>query len=345
MSETPRDRVFVSYSHKDAEWLDSLLNEFQPAVRNGLVDLWMDRGIEPSDPWRQMIYAGMDSARAAILLISPNFFASKFIMDEELPRLRASEAQGLRIFWIPVHGVFSGPGAMPELAHLLPTQAAGPLSPPLAGQDAATCRATLLDLARQVERLIGHRRQPGNLPFGTIGTLFKGRDEDIAALAGHLAENGAAAIVQPEAITGMGGIGKTRLALEYAWRRKGDFSALLFVSANTPEDLETNLARLSTRDVLDLPESRQPNQQEQYEAVVEWLRRNKGWLAILDNVDTPDAVAAVKALLPRLDGGQVLITSRIARWGKAVRALGLGLLGEQAAAAYLLDATKPTFSF
>jgi tetratricopeptide (TPR) repeat protein len=181
-------------------------------------------------------------------------------------------------------------------------------------------------------------RKPFNLPFATLGKLFKGRDADMEALESQLQASGAAAIVQPASITGMGGIGKTRLAIEYALRHKGDFSALLFVSANTVDELNTNFALLSGPLVLNLPEYRSGNQPEQFAAVFRWLQSNHGWLLILDNVDTRESTAAVQQLVPQLSGGQVLITSRVSQWG-AIHAIGLDLLSEEAAVSYLLEKT------
>ena len=70
---------------------------------------------------------------------------------------------------------------------------------------------------------------------GSLGGLFAGRDEDLADL--HTALLGAKGA--PIALTGLGGIGKTRLAIEYAWRHRSEYSALLFVRAedNTLEKL------------------------------------------------------------------------------------------------------------
>jgi tetratricopeptide (TPR) repeat protein len=178
-------------------------------------------------------------------------------------------------------------------------------------------------------------RKPQNLPFASLGPLFKGREQDLERLEGH----SAAAIVQPASITGLGGIGKTRLAIEYALRNEERFSALLFVNASSPQELESNLALLSSPLVLNLPEYAANIQALQYAAVIRWLQTEKEWVLILDNADTKDAVKAVQRLVPELHNGQVLITSRIDAWPSSVHSIGLHLLGEKAAVAYLLERT------
>ena len=74
-------------------------------------------------------------------------------------------------------------------------------------------------------------------------------------------------------------------------------------------------------------------------AVLRWLQLNKGWLLILDNVDTPKAATAAEQLLPRLTGGDVLITSRLSRWSQQVEALELDVLAADDAVAFLLERT------
>jgi tetratricopeptide (TPR) repeat protein len=339
MSATTRDRVFISYCHADAEWLNRVTGALAPDVRNGRIDAWDDRRIEAGVRWEAEIHSAIDRARVALLLVTPRFLASSFIMEKELPRILAAVGDGLTVLWMPIEGIFYGPDAPSAVEPITGFQAVGSPTRPLAGQSPEKQNETLLDLCRRIDRLLGRIRVPRNLPFNSLGTLFKGREGAVDDLEHHLARHGSAAIVQPEAITGMGGIGKTRLAVEYAWRHQDDFDALLFVSAGSPEDLATNFARLCGPDVLDLAEYRLGKQPEQYEAVLQWLQKNAGWLLIFDNVDTVAAVAAVQALVPKLSGGQVVITSRIARWEGSVRALGLDLLSEEAAVDYLLERT------
>jgi tetratricopeptide (TPR) repeat protein len=177
--------------------------------------------------------------------------------------------------------------------------------------------------------------KPRNLPFASLGGLFAGRDEDLADL--HTTLLGAKGA--PVALCGLGGIGKTRLAIEYAWSREAVYSALLFVSASDGAALNAGLAALTAFENLDLPEKEARDDATKITAVLRWLESNPSWLMILDNVDDKDAVAAVAKLVPRLKGGHVVITARASNFPAFVRKLEVSTLDENAAAQFLLDRT------
>jgi tetratricopeptide (TPR) repeat protein len=180
--------------------------------------------------------------------------------------------------------------------------------------------------------------KPVKLPYRSIGTLFKGRDAFVAQLRKSLAtgENRGSAIVN--AVHGLGGIGKTRLAVEYAWQRHDDYNALLFVGANSPADLQRNLAALTGPMVLSLDDP--PTEEEaRVAAALRWLQQNPGWFLILDNVDTKEAAEAAETLLAKLHGGNVLITSRLANWSAQVEPLQLDVLTHDDAVSFLMERT------
>jgi hypothetical protein len=72
-------------------------------VRNGVVEVWWDGTIKPSQKWRQEIDAALASARVAVLLVSRHFLASDFIINEELRYLLDAARQcQVKILWVLV---------------------------------------------------------------------------------------------------------------------------------------------------------------------------------------------------------------------------------------------------
>jgi tetratricopeptide (TPR) repeat protein len=178
------------------------------------------------------------------------------------------------------------------------------------------------------------RIKPSNLMYATLGTLFKGRSEKLEELHRKLT-------VRPRQVMyGLGGTGKTRFAVEYALRHAEQYQALLFVPADTREALYRNLAMLCGPLILNLPEQDAKEETARYNSVLRWLQTNQGWLLILDNVDTAESAQAVEELLGSLQGGTVLITSRLADWSNEIPTLELDELAESAAVEFLLERTQ-----
>lgn len=96
-----RTKVFISYSHKDAKYLQRLQTHFAHYERMGLVDVWDDTKLPPGTLWQEEIKHVIALTRVAILLVSADFLASQFIAENELPPLlAAAQTQGATI--IPV---------------------------------------------------------------------------------------------------------------------------------------------------------------------------------------------------------------------------------------------------
>jgi Domain of unknown function (DUF4062) len=87
--------------------------------------------------------------------------------------------------------------------------------------------------------------KPIALPYPPLGSLFKGRDAFLNDLHASLSRGSGRTAIVGSALYGLGGIGKTRAAVEYAWAHDHDYTALLFVIAETPEALRRNLAALA----------------------------------------------------------------------------------------------------
>lgn len=93
--------VFISYSHIDSQYLDRLKVHLKPFEKKGLIDLWEDSKIKVGEKWKEKIEKALEKSVIAILLISADFLASDFIIDNELPPLlKSAEDNGKKI--IPV---------------------------------------------------------------------------------------------------------------------------------------------------------------------------------------------------------------------------------------------------
>jgi len=149
-----RNRVFVSYSHRDERWLRRMLVHLRPLQNEGVIDVWSDTRLRPGDDWKSEIEQALESASVAVLLVSADFLASEFVVENELPPLlRAAETNGTAILPVIV-----GPSGFLETPSLRRFQAVNdPRAPLLAMNDWE--RETLFDnVAKAVKAAV--RRAP-----------------------------------------------------------------------------------------------------------------------------------------------------------------------------------------
>jgi hypothetical protein len=139
--------VFVSYSHRDRDWLDRLRVHLKPLERNGSIGVWDDTRLAAGQAWHDEIRQALAAAAVAVLLVSADFLASDFIADEELPPLlAAAERRG-----VPILPLYLSPcriAAVPALARL---QSVNPLDRPLIALSRPEQEAVFVRLAEAVE--------------------------------------------------------------------------------------------------------------------------------------------------------------------------------------------------
>jgi hypothetical protein len=94
-----RTKLFVSYSHRDRDWLEQLRIHLAVLERRGLIHVWSDTQIAFGTNWEQEIEKALDESTVAVLLISPAFLASSYIWDEEkeMDRIMAHTEQGMEV--------------------------------------------------------------------------------------------------------------------------------------------------------------------------------------------------------------------------------------------------------
>ncbi len=141
-----------------------------------------------------------------------------------------------------------------------------------------------------------------NVPY-PHSQFFIGRDALLTSLYDTLHDEKAAALTQ--AISGLGGIGKTQLAVEYAYRNRDKYHSILWTTATSYETLFTDFVALA--ELLDLPEKDSQDQTITVKAVIHWLESNSQWLLIIDNADD---LEITRDFLPTAGKGHVILTTR-----------------------------------
>jgi tetratricopeptide (TPR) repeat protein len=177
-----------------------------------------------------------------------------------------------------------------------------------------------------------------NLPFRR-NPAFTGREQTLAELAEQLGRGVAAAVTQ--ALQGVGGVGKTALAVEYAYRHRSQFDTVWWVRAEQPATLVASYADLGV--ALEIVEAGEADQQLAAIAVRRWLDDHNRWLLIFDNAQAPDTATGLEApldtvagLLPQVVHGQVLVTSRDTSWEQHAALAELEVFTPDEAVAFLL---------
>jgi hypothetical protein len=154
-----RTHVFVSYSHVDRPVLDRLLVHLRPLVKKQLIDLWVDTSLKSGDRWKRKVEDALGRAQVAVLLVSADFLASDFIVDNELPPLlSAAEKKGTRI--IPV---IVKPCRFLRDPHLNVFQAANDPRTPLISMTEGDRESVLNGISEQIESALKDRmREDGS---------------------------------------------------------------------------------------------------------------------------------------------------------------------------------------
>jgi hypothetical protein len=171
-------------------------------------------------------------------------------------------------------------------------------------------------------------RQPAIFNVPPRNPNFTGRGELLLALRRQLAEGTASAVVQAQAVHGLGGVGKSQLAVEYAHRYASHYELVWWLPAEQAATISGRLAVLARR--LGLPEL--PSLEEQVGVLFDELGQRNRWLLIYDNATQP---SDLDGLRPPAGRGHLLITSRNPAWRGVAASVGVGVLPRSQAVAFL----------
>lgn len=221
---------------------------------------------------------------------------------------------------------YAAAAAAAFLEHLLTR----PGAPPPLDEEATSPKST-------PDRAYGPNAPPGawNVPHAR-NPAFTGREDLVAQLGSVLGQGGQEQSGPPaQAIHGLGGVGKTQLAVEFAYRHAAEYDTVWWLRAGDPVTLASDYAGLAG--ALRLPEAASVDQPGAIAAVRRWLEREgRRWLLVFDNADRP---ADLDPYLPRTGAGRVLITSPSPTWPARVGPLAVPVLPPADAVAFLLKRT------
>src|SRR2546421_6685086 len=108
--------------------------------------------------------------------------------------------------------------------------------------------------------------------------FFTGREEVLTRIHAFLQAQQTIFVSQPAAISGLGGIGKTQIAIEYAYRYSQEYQFVLWMQADTHDTLTSDFVALAHR--LNLPQRDAQDLTLTVENVKEWLAQHAGWLLV-----------------------------------------------------------------
>ena len=305
MSDQDKKDFFISYTSADVRWAEWIAWHLEDKGYSVVIQKWDFRVGEN-------FLANMEKAirecHRTIAVTSPAYFASKYCRMEWTAALNYESLLPIRIEAYEERTLL-GPVAYIDLVNQDAEEA---LSRILAGiltergkPDVAPAFPHDVELAvTKPSRFPGHEPEIWPVQLHR-NPHFTGREDILEALYANLNNNQGAVLTQ--AIQGLGGIGKTQLALEYAFRYRSEYDTVWWINAEEVQSIAAGFSALARK--LGIPE--QQEQERVIEAVKETLRQREHWLLIFDNVTEE---AEVLPFIPGAGSGDILVTSRSNRW-------------------------------
>ncbi len=341
LSETINIFFSLAPVDQDHDLFQKLRAHLSTLKRQGLINLWYDSEINAGNNVGESIQSYLHSADIIVLLISSDFFESDQCVEVEMAyALKQYAAKAARI--IPV---LLRPALLDDspLEHYIPLPSNGI---PISTWD--NLDIALLDVTRGIRKVVdelvqlwkGTQRPEKRSPF-PLSTLpyrrnpfFTDREDSLTVLH-HTFTSEQNPQTRIQALHGMGGIGKTLLATEYACRHYHEYQHVFWLNATTPELLSTSIRTLA--DQLAIPAHDDLNQQQRLIAIKQWLQQHDRWLVILDDLDD---FSLLDQLFPLYSHGHVLVTTQSQATGQFATSIAIDQMSIEEGALLLLRRAK-----
>jgi len=335
--------IFVSFSSVDRNWAEWIVWQLEEAHYSTMLQ---SRDFREEPDFVHNIQKDIEDVEYVIIVLSPNYLKAFFTE----PRWATAFFKGTM-----------NEKSKPLLVHVheckqMLTELVGPISYiDLVSQNELVAYDRLLSgvqrwnfkptftsgLTGRFQRSITLQpRFPGSLPpIWNVphhrNPFFTDREDILEWLYETLAVGKSAALIQSHVINGLGGIGKTQTAIEYAYRYHDMNQAVLWAKADSREALVSDF--VSMAGLLNLPEKDEQNQSKAVEAVKRWLKDHGDWLLIFDNADD---LMMVREFLPLTGRGHVLLTTRAQSTGTMAESMEVDQLSLEESMLLLLRRAK-----
>ncbi len=332
---------FISYNRADKGWAEWIAWQLEDAGYSTLIQAWDFR---PGSNFVLEMQKAATDAQRTIAVLSPDYLTSLFAQPEWAAafaqdptgakrtlltvRVRECELKGLlsQIVYVDLVGL-DETAARETLFAGVQTERAKPKTAPVFPSPKAATSA-------KPPRFPGALPPIWKVPYHR-NPNFTGREELLQNLRMALASKQPAALTQ--AIHGLGGVGKTQLAVEYAYCFSHEYEVVWWLAAESPATLAADYAALAQP--LTLPEKDAADQNLAIAAVRRWLNHHDGWLLVFDNASD---VEALRGYLPQATTGHMLITSRNPNWRRFAQPFAVSNFAPEEAIDFLCKRTGQT---
>ncbi len=303
---------FISYNRADKSWAEWIAWELEEANYSVVIQAWDFR---PGSNFVLEMDEGLKEAARMIAVLSPDYISSRFTAPEWATAF-SSDSTGAGRKLVPVRVREADLSGL--LAQIVYVDFVG------THDEAAVCTLLLEGVKQsrakpaqkpafpgaQTRSIKERPRFPGALPAiwnvpHSRNRNFTGRKDLLSSLRAQLRSCRHSALT---ALHGLGGIGKTQTAVEYAYSYSGEYQFVWWLRSEDPTTLSGDYALLAAK--LGLAEAA-ADQQSAINAVKDRLSKTDGWLLIFDNAREPEEI---RPYLPAAASGHVIITSRRPDW-------------------------------
>jgi tetratricopeptide (TPR) repeat protein len=305
MTQGSAKDFFISYNKADRAWAEWVAWKLEEAGYTTILQAW---DFSAGSNFVIEMHNAARNARRTIALLSPDYlqahftqpeWAAAFVQDPTgekgtlLPvRVHPCKLDGLlaSISYIDLVDLDEVAAQTTLRAKVTATRAKPSQPPGFPGKAAPTIYFP------------GKKAEVWNIPYPR-NPFFTGRAGLLENLRARLTATKSTALTQ--AISGLGGIGKTQIAIEYAYRYEYTYRYVLWVNAATSEEILNDFVALAA--LLKAPGYDPQDQRTAVPALKQRLAQQEDWLLILDNADD---LPMVKDFLPARGNGHILLTTR-----------------------------------